>query len=386
MAPITVPKPTIEPDSGLYRDAAAASMETTAYLAQLCPAPPEFVAEAEASFYRDRGLDPARYAHQGPQGPVHQWAEGKAALSAMLNWYEQKHSHKLVTVQDFYHTDTGVTSLFPAWIESEIQAALISSGIVSQLIFGTESVDSSKVTALYDSTSPGERSLRRVAEGAALPEAKLTLADSSIVLGKYGRSIEASYEVIASQKLDALADHFRKIMLQVAVDETDAALDVLVGGDGTTMGAAESNSTDYDVNSAGTVAYSDLIGWVLGMDAPYTMDKAVFGDTDLALIQNLSEFKTDSFSGAGSKFLAPSPKSLTYLRWEGGVTGSSYVDRLGIGIDSRYALKKYTWGGSLQEQDKIISRQVNLWTYSQWVGFRKWDTSAVYVLDCNAAL
>ena len=77
---------------------------------------------------------------------------------------------------------------------------------------------------------------------------------------------------------------------------------------------------------------------------------------------------------------------MRYLRWAGGVSGSAYVDRIGVGIDSRQALRKYTWGGFLQEQDKIITRQVNVWTFSYWAGFRKWDAAATQVLDCSRVL
>mgnify|MGYP007071620871 CR=1 FL=1 len=384
---ITVPKPQTEIDDGFYAEAAAASMDSPAYLATLNPAPSEFIAEAEQRFFVRHRMDPAKFTHlSGPESPIKQWAAGRAALSSMLNWYEQKIGGRIITVQDFYNTSPGVTSLFPAWIESEIQAAMIATGLVSSLIFGTESVDNSKVTVLYDSTPSRERSLRRIGEGTDLPLATLTLADSTISLGKFGRSIHASYEVIASQKIDALASHLAKVMMQAAIDETDQALHVLVGGDGTTMGAAESDSTDYDVASSGSITYADLVGWVLGMDAPYNLDKAVLGDTDLALIENLAEFKDAALTGPGSNFNAPNPKSVNYLRWEGGQTGSDYMARGGVGIDSRYALKKYTWGGYLQEQDKIIRRQVNEWTCSQWIGFRKWDTAAVLVLDCAAVL
>jgi hypothetical protein len=390
---ITVPKPSIAVDDGFYKEANVACQTGAQRLAELDPAPEEFVSAARAKLLAKLNMEEGDIAHFDPDSnPFDQWAKARAAVSAHLTYYKERFNVPLITVHDFYSTDTGITSLFPAWIETEIQAGLLAAGIVNEIIFGTEQVNSTKVTGLYNSTPSADRELREIAEGAELPKATLTLADSIVTLNKFGRQIQASYEAMANQRLDALGQHLRDIATQVAIDETDQALHILIAGDGTTMGAAESDSTDQDVATKGSIAYSDLISWYFGMDEPYRIDKAVFGDTDLALIANLAEFKTDTYAGFGSNFSVPGPKAVKYLRWSGGVTNSSYVDRLGIGIDSRRALRKYLWlggpsgGGLLQEQDKIITRQVNVWTFSYWCGFRKWDSAATHVLDCNAAL
>lgn len=383
---IDLPKPALEAkeiDAGFYAEAGSQyGKPSPMYLAEKSPAPPELVAECKASFlarYGDAVTDIC-------MDPVDQWAEGRAALSHQLMWYEQETNKRLVTVADFYGPDSGVNTLFPAYIESEIQAGLISAGLVPWLIFGQEQVNSTKVQAIYaGGTSAHMRSLKRVMPGEELPRVKLTLSDSDIYLYKYGAAIEAAYEVIQFQRYDALGWYFRQIAEQVAVDETDLALDVLVGGDGTIAGSAESDSTDVDVATSGTILYSDMLSWVYNPSQPYEIDKAIGGKTDLALVANLSEFKATSKPG-GYVVDIPSPLNVSYRRWDGGVTGSSYVDRLIVGIDSRRAMKKYTTGGFLQETEKIISRQTNLWTFSYWTGFRKFDAEAVHVLDCAAVL
>jgi hypothetical protein len=390
---ITVPKPTTKIDDGFYHEANAACELACDKLAALEPPPQELVDLAKSGLLRKIQKTEDELSHIDPDAdPFDRWARGRAALSAQMTYWSERFNRPLITVQDFYATDTGITSLFPAWIESEIQAGLLAAGLVNELTFGTETVAASKITGLYDSTGEGERSLRKVSEGAELPKVKLSLADSTIALDKYGRQIEASYESVAQQRLDALGAHLRKIAIQVAIDETDTALHILVAGDGTTAGAAESNSTDHDVAAAGSITYADLIGWYFGVSEPYRLDKCVLGKTDLALIANLSEFKDPGYPGFPSNLSVPGPKAVKYLWWQGGVTGSSYVDRLGIGIDSRHALRKYVWqggpggGGMLQEQERIITRQVNVWTFSYYVGFRKWDYNAVHPLDCNAVL
>lgn len=388
----TVQKPSVTIDDAFYKSCNKDGLLATHVLADLDPAPEEMVTAA-----KDRLLSlchpHASFGNLSAEGnPIDDWSRARAALSSQINWYAQQANTTITRVCDFFDTNTSITALFPAYIESEIQAGLIANGLVPQLIMGTETATSDKVTALYDSTAEEQRQLRRISEGAELPKITLTTADSIIYLYKYGRQIQCSYEAMANQRVDAYGAHLRKIAAQVAVDETNEALSVLVGGDGTTMGAAESNSTDQDVATSGSIAYSDLISWYFGLSQPYQLDKAVFGKTDLALIANLAEFKDASYSRFPDQLAVPGPKAIQYLWWQGGVTGSSYADRLGVGIDSRNALRKYTYfgsggtGGLLTEQDKIITRQVNVTTFSYWCGFRKWDKDAVHVLDCAAAL
>lgn len=375
-------EPKVKLDDGFYSDAKAAHVSAPLFLASMDEPTQEHVDHAKATFaakyeHRLRKADPTA---------VEDWARGRAALANQLTWYEQATGKRVLTVHDFYHTDSAVTALFPAWLESEIQAALLATGLVSWLTMGTMQADSAKVTALYDSTGAEDRSLRLIGEGGELPAVKLTLADSTINLNKFGRRVQTSYEALAAQRIDALAAHFRRIVEQVAIDETDLALHTLIAGDGTTAGAAETNSTDRDVAAAGTIAYSDLINWTLDFDEPYQCDKAVCGDTDLALILNLAEFKDSSYNAASPNLPAVGPKAVQFARWSGGVTGSSYVDRLVIGIDSRAALQKYTWGGFIQETDNIISRQLREFTFSYYAGFRKWDAAACVPLDVNTVL
>jgi len=237
---------------------------------------------------------------------------------------------------------------------------------------------------VYDSSAATTRSLKKIGPGGELPKVKLSFADSDVHLFKFGVALEAAYEITNQQSIDVLAYHLQRVGMQIAVDESDLAMHTPITGDGTTAGSAETNTTDVDVATSGTVLYSDLLSWVYDPDQPYRIDRAVGGKTDLALVANLSEFKKGA-EGAVAAGL-PDPRSLAYRRWDGGVTGSSYVDRLIVGVDSRMALKAYRMGSLLQETDRIITKQVNEWTASIWLGFRKFDAEATHVLDCAAVL
>jgi len=357
-----LPKPTVTVDDGFYAEANADATRALTRLVREEVAPPEFVDMARERFMARYRINDATCS-VGMRQLIDEFARESGTLNWHLNYLQQAAGKTIMTLGDFYTIDSTVTALFPAWIENVIQQARIAAGLVNRLIFSTTQASSEKVSVVYDSSPSTQRTLSKIGPGAELPRATLTVADSNISLHKFGRAISAPYEVTRAQNIDVLANHIARIARQVSVDETDEALDILVGGDGTTAGAAESDTTDVDVATSGTVAYSDLVSWVFGMDIPYRIDMAVFGDTDLIQIENLAEFKS-SDSRIADQVEAPDPRAVRYLRWDGGVTGSSYVDRLGVGIDSTAALERYEWGGFLQEQDKIISRQVNVWTFS----------------------
>jgi hypothetical protein len=382
----TFAKPTIDwkdIDEGFYAEARGEWLPAPQYLAVKSPPDPEVIESYKKQFMSRNPQYTENIHLLESDSPLHQWASGRAALAHQLAWYEEKSGNRVVRVLDFYGPDSSITSLFPAYIETEIQAAMLQVGVVQQLIFATEAVTSMKVTCLRDGNAANTRSLKKTGVGAELPLIKIDFEDSTINLYKYGAAFELPYEVIKEQKIDALAHHLRRVAEQVAADETDLALHTLIAGDGTTAGAAESNSTDTDVATAGSIAYSDLLSWYFAITRPYQIDKAVAGKTDLALIDNLAEFKDSQTANLPN---IPGPKSVNYIWWDGGVNGSSYVDRLVVGIDSRRALKRYTYGSMLQETDRIIRRQVEQYTMSYGVGFRKFDASAVEVLDCNSAL
>lgn len=382
----TFAKPSIDwkdIDEGFYAEARGEWLPAPQYLAVKSPPDPEIVENYKRQFMSRNPQYTENIHLLEADSPLHQWATGRAALAHQLAWYEEKSGNRVVRVLDFYGPDSSITSLFPAYIETEIQAAMLQVGVVQQLIFATEAVSSMKVTCLRDGNAANTRSLKKTGVGAELPLIKIDFEDSTINLYKYGAAFELPYEVIKEQKIDALAHHLRRVAEQVAADETDLALHTLIAGDGTTAGAAETDSTDTDVTKAGSIAYSDLLSWYFAITRPYQIDKAIGGKTDLALINNLAEFKDAQTASLPN---VPGPKSVNYIWWDGGVTGSSYVDRLVVGIDSRRALKRYTYGSMLQETDRIIQRQVEQYTMSYGVGFRKFDASAVEVLDCNAAL
>jgi len=296
-------------------------------------------------------------------------------------------SEPLVYLKDWYRSNA-IISLFPAYIETRIQEGLLQTSLVPDLVFADETVDSYTAVATYNSTPAEARSLKLISEGAELPEAEITAADSTINLRKFGRQVKWSYESTqGNARLSMVEHHLRRAGQQVGIDETDLLLHTFIAGDGTTAGAAVTNSTDVEVAVAGTITFADMLSWYFNVpDSAYRLDKAIGGKTDISKIADLAEFSDVEYLRGQDALRIPTPAAMNYYWWDGGVTGSAYVNRLVIGIDSTRAALAHTFGGFVQESDRIITRQVYVATMAYWRGFRKFDADAVQVLDCNNAL
>lgn len=371
-------------DKGFYAEAEADGQYAIQKLAELDPMPDEIVADAILRAYRKFGVTNPD-SNTGKR--VAEWARCMATLES----YFAEGGVRTVgpgqsTVREFFGTDPNVQTLFPAYIESQIIAGQIAAGLVDRLVFATEQASASNVKALVHDEDNTDENFGKVAEGAELPVMKLTTSDSEIYLDKYGGQLQVTYEAMRDQALDELGFWIRRIGMQIALDETDELLEILIAGDGTTHGAAETNATDRDAATGGTPAYSDLVSWGYDFNDPYVMDIAIGNGSDLADLANLSEFKDAALAQAYTAMKLWTPLSVTYLRRDAATTASNYEAELMIGIDSRYAAKKYTYGGFISEADKIIERQINVRTFSYYAGFRKVDPDAVVCYDINAKL
>lgn len=379
--------PRVKVDDGFYLQAKESGGSAFKLLASLDPSPPEHV----ESIYRRKLLEwnVNENATPGKAFAVREWAEGAASIerqvagdTAFMDAGGLRHGR----VKDF-QASLGSAAVFPAWIDSQIQAGLLQSGYVNEIIFGTEAVDSPNVTAVTLSDNAGQRGLYKTAMGAELREVSVALSSGSITLQKFGRAVKAPYEIVGLRTVDVMGTLLQRIGQQIAIDETDEAIDVCVAGDGTTLGAAESNSTDVDAATAGTILYSEMVASLLDPGDPYMPNYAIADAAALKQVANLAEFKDPDVAQAVRAVDFPSPLMCKWRRVEAALTsGVHYLTGEIIFLDTRCALKKLTWGPMLEETDKIIARQTNLWTFSYYSGFQKWDVKGTTIYDWNAVL
>lgn len=371
-------EPTVKMDDGFYKEALEKSVSAFKLLGAMDPSPAEHVDAIYREKLLELGIDPAK--RSGTASALREWSKGQAALERQLvtcDKFVEAGGLAHGKIKDF-QTTTGNLSVFPIWIDSMIQMGLLKVGYVQDLVFGTEETDSPNVTAVTLSDVEGDRSLIETAMGAELREVTAVLGSGSITLTKFGRKFVAPYEIVGLRTIDVVGTMLQRIGQQIAIDETDEALNVIVGGDGTTLGAAETDATDID--GTGTPAYSEMVQTMLNADEPY-MPTTVVTDTDgIRRTANLAEFKDPDVARAAAAVDFPTPLALRWIRFSA-ATGSSYATGMQVYIDTRHAIKKLVWGPNIEETDKIIGNQTNVWTFSYYSGFQKWDIDAVHVYD-----
>ena len=376
MSTVTTDKTSLAPpkvklEKGFYKTCEEDQCATLDRLLDLDPSPPEHVQR-----FHGRSLTPNK------ANALYEWAQRASIIERHAEHQAPSIAEvgglRAARVKDFYG-DLDSAALFPAFVESQIQAGRLQIGYVDDLTFMTEPVDSNAVTSLYIGDSAQERSLVKLGAGATLPAMTLTTSDTNLNLYKYGRTINAAYETIANQRLDVMGTWLQRIGTQIGRDETDSLLDVIVNGDGsgsTPGGSAGKTSS----GTAGALAWSDFLSWYYAVNEPYEMDVAVAPALEFRRMMNLAEFKDPLVAESYRNRGLPSPLNIRYIRWET-ATGSTYDGYQIAGVDTRDALKKLTWGTILEESANIIDRGLKQWAISYWVGFQKWNNSGIRLLD-----
>lgn len=357
-------------------------------LASLDPSPFDHVRAVYDRKLLELKVDPMQ--RPGMAGALWDWAEKAASLERHLlacKHLQDRGGLRYGRMKDFLGSADSA-ALFPAYVESQIAAGLLEDGLVPDICMSIADAGSMAVLTFEFKDDDSERSTSKVAFGAKLPRKTPTTGEGTVNLANYGLAFPVPYPMRKTATIDVVAFHIRRIGQQIAIDQTDEVMHVVIAGDGSgrTLAAAETDSTDVDVAVAGTVAYSDMLTWCYTPTKAYRLDLAIGGKTDLAQIANLAEFKDPDVAKSISRTGFKSPLNIRYEQWDGGASGSSYVNRLLVGFDTRNAMRAWTWGPNIQETDRMIEDQLEVFTFSQYFGVEKVDKSATKVLDCNSAL
>jgi hypothetical protein len=277
-----------------------------------------------------------------------------------------------------FFASTASAVLFPHYVESQIHAGMLAESLLPEVVATETLIPSHTYDGAWLADTEPTRQLHEVGEGAELPTVELRTAEHSVKLRKFGRMLKATYESLRLQRANVVSVWLQRIGAQLAIDESDAALQTLLAGDGngnalTAVGSEVSGTLDYD----------ELVRLWLAFPAGYRCRKLVVGDALLRTLLNLDEFQNPA---AGFQFQANgelvSPVGAKLLRWSSqAVLPSDFV----LGIDERYALEHVTEFGVLTEVDRLIDRQIEATTVSKWAGFVKLDPNAAAALDVTHA-
>lgn len=282
----------------------------------------------------------------------------------------------------FYASNNPVSDVLePDFLDNAIRATALRPSILDQLIAIEIGIDSDTYKAFYLTESAASERMVRVEQGADVPSVTLTGGDHSITLKKYGRKIEFPYEVTRRWRLDFVRFHIARMAARAQLDKEQAAVDVIINGDGNTGTSCDS----WDINGdlAGTANQIDLKPLLRGVskfESAQYMPTIALGDeetyaeyltVDAGTANLLSFLALGSALQAqgGSRELPPLPP----------IYNRSYMTTKNLLlVDGTQSLGRvYEAGADIQETARMIERQTDIIVMT--------ETEAFWVVDQNAA-
>ena len=278
-------------------------------------------------------------------------------------------------VEKFFATSQSAV-LFPEYIARSVRQGMEEANLLPHITAAVTRFDGMDYRAIASVPDEDQKALRRVEEGASIPQTQVKSQENLIKLCKRGRMLVAPYEAIRFQKLDLFSVTLRQIGAHINRMHLEDAIDVLLNGDGNGNPAdVFTVGTDPIGGTAGTLTYDELVDFWSQFD-PYEMNTLlVSGDVMLSLLK-MEEFQNPmtglNFQGTGK---LTTPLGATLLRT------SALADGTMIGLDKRYALEMVQGSDVLVEYDKLIDRQLERAAITSISGFAKLFTDAAKVLE-----
>ena len=277
-------------------------------------------------------------------------------------------------VEKFFHT-TESSVLFPEFVSRVVRQGLEEGSILPDLVATVTHFDGMDYRSITSVPTEEDKKLRRVGEGAAIPETVIRTQENLVRLHKRGRMLVASYEAIRFQRLDLFSVTLRQIGAYIGRMHLADAVGVLTNGDGNGNAAVVYKvGTSPISGSAGTLSYEAMVDFWSQFD-PYTMNTLLVGSDMMRAMLKMQEFQNPltglNFQGTGT---LTTPLGAKLLRSSVVPAGTL------IGLDNRYALEQISSSDILVEYDKLIDRQLERAAITSISGFAKLSTDASKVL------
>jgi len=329
---------------GMYAEAAQRGLDLTGYLETLDPSP------------RGAHLDAF---------------ERQLALTGI-----RIHGDNADIVDRFFASQESAV-LFPEFVSRAVRVGFEDFSPLRNILAARVKIDDNTYKSIYMDDSvyqDGEKSLAVASEGASLPAIELKTAEHTVLIKKYGRYLQATYEAIRRKRANVVAIFLRGIGVQIQRDKFKDAVQVLINGDGNNNPAPSA-----DVETSGTLAYGDLVSFALSF-APYRMDVMLCNPTTAAVLLTLEQMAEPAISGGFQ--IQGEPVRLFGAEL---IVDASVPDNQIIGLDRRFALQEVYETGVLTESERLIRRQIEGAAISEVAGFAKVITSAAKILDIGQA-
>ena len=277
-------------------------------------------------------------------------------------------------VEKFFHT-TDSAVLFPEFVSRVVRQGLEEESILSSVVATVTNFDGMDYRSIASVPTEEQKELKRVEEGAEIPQTSIRTQENLVRLHKRGRMLVASYEAIRFQRLDLFSVTLRQIGAYIGRMHLADAVGVLTNGDGNGNAAVVYKvGTSPISGSAGTLSYEAMVDFWSQFD-PYTMNTLLVGSDMMLAMLKMQEFQNPltglNFQGTGT---LTTPLGAKLLRSSVVPAGTL------IGLDNRYALEQISSSDILVEYDKLIDRQLERAAITSISGFAKIFQDATKVL------
>ncbi len=266
------------------------------------------------------------------------------------------------TVQKFFST-TSSAALFPEFVSRAVQKGIELQGEkdLSKILATTTKIDSKDYRTMLINWG-NDINLDPVEEGAQIPETEIELIDKVVTLKKFAKMLCASYESLKFQRLDVFAIALRHVGENIARQQFDEAIKVLIKGDSAENGGC---AVMPEAESIGYAQMLDLWSSLF----PYKLTTLAISPDFAKKLYQIDEFKNYplagvNFQGTG-KFGTPLGADIVCSKAV--QTNGMQV----VGFDKNYSLEKVVASDVMIESDKLIDRQIERTVVSTIVGFSK---------------
>lgn len=255
-----------------------------------------------------------------------------------------------ITVDRFFQSDPNAKWLFPDIVREAVLTGLRAKPVYPSLIIRDEHVQGTAYDVPYVKESMPEEEMRTVAEGAAIPESRITYGDRIVRLDKKGRGVLASYEVVRRMSVDMLRVHLQRMGERLGRNLDARLVHVLAYGD-----ASGATTAPEVVNTAapGAWTYEDLVnGFLTLAHEHYFTPTHMIADTTLSkTILGMPEIKDSALFDFAKTGALPTPLGVRLVPMPDQPTGLLTI------LDAGYAAQKLTEQDLLVESDKLIHQQ-----------------------------
>lgn len=267
-------------------------------------------------------------------------------------------------------------AILPELVRREVIAGMTSDVRTNykQLIAATVPADGATYHPLYipeldieSAKTRRDKSLGKrasIGKGGEFPVTSLRHREKDIVVGDYGRQIEAPYSYLSNKSWPEISIFLQLIGAQIAMDMMYDIWFIIHNGDGIAPAGA-----DTFAGTAGTLAYTDIMRCYTTFTAPFTMNALICPQTAEEAILSMSQFQDPMAGWRFQNTGEPVTPMGAAIKRVGATPAGTPTATVICALDRRFAIREVSGGELMVEAEKIISRKFEKAVVSQESAF-----------------